>query len=213
MASWRIRLACMLLGSAIALGACDGRQQQPAPTSRPAQATPSDLAREVVARRLEIPAEAVTVVSIEAREFADSSLGCPEPGMVYQQVITPGHQAVVEAEGRRFDVRVAGAGAKICHRRKGNSDRGRRNSELPVADLAELARADLAARLMTDDGAVSISGVRALRAQETLPGCAPQCEPNAAVCAYAISLLHDGRRYDYLASAGKVTPCPPILPS
>ncbi len=48
------------------------------------------LAREDLARRLGLAPEAIRLVSVEAVEWSDASLGCPQPGMMYAQVITPG---------------------------------------------------------------------------------------------------------------------------
>ncbi len=40
------------------------------------------------------------ILSIEARVWPDSSLGCPQPGMLYAPVQIPGWRIVVEVEGR-----------------------------------------------------------------------------------------------------------------
>jgi len=48
-------------------------------------------------------AESVQVVSVEAVDWSDSSLGCPKPGMMYAQVITPGYQIVLESGGRTYE--------------------------------------------------------------------------------------------------------------
>jgi hypothetical protein len=75
------------------------------------------VAKQVIADFLSLPITDVTLVSSESKEFNNSSLDCPEPGMSYPQVITAGHQVIVEADGRRFDVRVAGSHGRICHRK------------------------------------------------------------------------------------------------
>lgn len=198
----------------VALAGCGESGDLPTAAERPAPAlmSPSDRAREAVAARLGIAAADVSIVSITARDFPDSSLDCPEPDMLYQQVITPGHQVILEAESRRFDVRVAGEGARICHRRKRSGSRGDQRLS-PVQLLAEDARADLARRLQIAPDAVRVNGIRALRPGDELPGCAWDCPPEAGVCGYAISLLHDERRFDYFASRSQIRPCPPIAPS
>lgn len=59
--------------------------------------------------------EAEKVVSIEAVEWPDASLGCPEEGKMYAQVVTPGHRVVLEAAGETFDLRTSRAGAaRLC---------------------------------------------------------------------------------------------------
>jgi len=54
-----------------------------------------------------------TVVKAEAVEWPDGSLGCPQRGVMYVQVVTPGYQVVLEQTGRDYDYRVAGEGAVI----------------------------------------------------------------------------------------------------
>jgi len=56
-----------------------------------------------VATRLKIAPEAVQVISVDATDWSDTSLGCPEPGMFYAQVITPGYLIVVSAGGQQFE--------------------------------------------------------------------------------------------------------------
>ncbi len=60
------------------------------------------LAQEDLAQRLSLAPEAIRLVSVEAVEWPDTSLGCPQPGMMYAQVITPGFRMMLEAEGERY---------------------------------------------------------------------------------------------------------------
>jgi hypothetical protein len=48
-------------------------------------------------------AENVQVVSVEAVDWSDSSLGCPKAGMMYAQVITPGYKIVLESGGNTYE--------------------------------------------------------------------------------------------------------------
>jgi hypothetical protein len=106
-------------GTLAALVACGPAPEKPAAGDAAAVASdPSGIARKVVADMLGMQPEEVTVVSVQVRDFPDSSLDCPEPGFSYLQVVTPGHQVLIEADGRRFDVRVAGRNGRVCHRRK-----------------------------------------------------------------------------------------------
>ena len=43
------------------------------------------------------------MLKVEAVEWRDSSLGCPEPGKAYLQVITPGYLFVLEAGGKTYE--------------------------------------------------------------------------------------------------------------
>ena len=44
----------------------------------------------------------IILVSIEAVEWSDTSLGCPQEGFMYAQVITPGYKIVLEAQGQQY---------------------------------------------------------------------------------------------------------------
>jgi hypothetical protein len=90
----------------------------PACAAEPAPASPEAIARRAVSDALGIAPSGTRVVSTEARDFPDGSLGCPQPGMAYAQVITPGYRVLVEADGRRFDVRVTGNHGRLCYLRK-----------------------------------------------------------------------------------------------
>ena len=59
---------------------------------------------ELVAEYSGIAPENLTVVSMEEVQWRDSSLGCPKPGSMYMQVITPGTRIIVEGEGQTFSV-------------------------------------------------------------------------------------------------------------
>ena len=50
-----------------------------------------------LAARVQSPAAAIQVVSVEVTEWRDSSLGLPQPGRMYAQVITPGLRITLRA--------------------------------------------------------------------------------------------------------------------
>jgi len=56
-----------------------------------------------LAERLEISTEEITVIQAHAVEWNDGSLGCPQPGMMYIKVITPGFRVVLLAKDQMFD--------------------------------------------------------------------------------------------------------------
>jgi hypothetical protein len=62
------------------------------------------------------PAE-VNLVDVEEVEWRDGSLGCPEPGMMYPQVIIPGFRFVIEAGGESYEYHSdAGSRVILCER-------------------------------------------------------------------------------------------------
>jgi Ferritin-like domain len=56
-----------------------------------------------IAEDLGVSLETVQVVSMEPRNWPDSSLGCPQPDMLYAQVVTPGYLVLVDVSGERIE--------------------------------------------------------------------------------------------------------------
>jgi hypothetical protein len=52
---------------------------------------------------LGVSPDQLTIIAVEARDWPDSSLGCPQPGRAYSQIVTPGYRLVVQANGRQYD--------------------------------------------------------------------------------------------------------------
>jgi hypothetical protein len=82
--------------------------EPPTPSGDTAQTHPGnrplvELARQALAKQLNIDATTIKLTQIEEVEWRDSSLGCPKPGMNYLQVITPGYRIVLEAQGRSYE--------------------------------------------------------------------------------------------------------------
>jgi hypothetical protein len=173
-----------------------------------ADGSADDIARQTVALALGIAPDSVRVISSIPRDFPDASLDCPQPDTAYAQVITPGFQALVEADGRRFDVRVAGSTGRICHPRKAPAPADK--ARIPSRQLALAARDDLASRLGLPPDAVTVTGLRRVKPGETLPGCDEVCGRDSvpADCAVAVRLLADDREFDYIAGQTGVRPCP-----
>ncbi len=78
---------------------------------------PAQAAVRIVAAELGLSPDAITVESVEELDWPDASLGCPQPGMVYAQVITPGHRVIVVAGGQRYAVHLDANGrGRICRK-------------------------------------------------------------------------------------------------
>ncbi|QQS43731.1 hypothetical protein IPM65_06370 [Candidatus Roizmanbacteria bacterium] len=48
----------------------------------------------------------IAVKSFETREYGSTALDCPQEGQMYAEVITPGYQIVLEAQGEEYDYRL-----------------------------------------------------------------------------------------------------------
>jgi len=101
--------------STIILTACSGAGVADNSNAVDAAAnTPAGVAIRKVIELTGLSPEQITVLSEEAMEFGDGSLGCPQPGMAYAQVITPGQRVFIKAGNAEYDVRVAGSSAVLC---------------------------------------------------------------------------------------------------
>jgi hypothetical protein len=77
-------------------------------SGQPAQAIPGSEAAVAAAvadlsKQTGVPADQITVDAVEPVEWPDASLGCPQEGMMYAQVITPGYLIVLSAQGQTYE--------------------------------------------------------------------------------------------------------------
>jgi len=67
-----------------------------------------------LARRLDVSIQQIEVLSAEYVEWPDASLGCPQPGMMYAQVITPGYRIILSASGENYEYHTSLRGVVLC---------------------------------------------------------------------------------------------------
>jgi len=60
-------------------------------------------AKEDLAQRLSISTNQLSLIEATGVTWPDSSLGCPQEGMVYTQVLTPGYLILLEHDGTTFE--------------------------------------------------------------------------------------------------------------
>ncbi len=126
-----LRAASSLAVLLVVLSACDisegqapptvvpaarGERQSPvSPTTMPTAATPTavsvastaepaavEAVRRELAGRLGVAASSLKAVSVERVTWSDASLGCPQEGYAYAQVVTPGYRVVMEHNGQQY---------------------------------------------------------------------------------------------------------------
>lgn len=160
-------------------------------------------AREALRARLSVPASRIALVDVAATRWNDSSLGCPEKGHVYAQVVTEGHTVHLRADDRTFDVRVAGGRAVVCVGASGAA-------EAPAERAARTARRDLATRLGIAEDEIQVELVRPHTWPDDSLGCGganPPPEARTEVRGFLLELAAGGRRYEYHADAEHVLAC------
>ena len=83
----------------------DSQMIQPIPTpSDPKIQEMIDRASEVLAQNISIPPEQIHLIEAFEVEWADSSLGCPNPSLMYTQVVTPGYLIRLQTPDRVFEI-------------------------------------------------------------------------------------------------------------
>ncbi len=73
------------------------------------------MARADMIKRLAIQEGAISLVKVEPRDWPDSSLGCPQPGMMYSQIITPGYLIVLSANGKQYEYHTGPSSVVLCN--------------------------------------------------------------------------------------------------
>ncbi len=93
---------------------CDQQMDTPGGAEAPEEVLKA--ATDLLTEELAVSAENVTVVSAEFVQWRDSSLGCPQPGMAYLQVITPGYRVKLEMDGAEYFVHTNQDGSQtiVC---------------------------------------------------------------------------------------------------
>jgi hypothetical protein len=67
--------------------------------------------------RLDVPSDTLTVVMTAQHDWPDSSLGCPEPGIAYSQIVAPGYIVTIDTDDQASEVEAhtdRGSRAVIC---------------------------------------------------------------------------------------------------
>jgi hypothetical protein len=63
-----------------------------------------EKAKADLAQRLSIPADQINLVEVMEVEWPDSSLGCPNPSLMYTQVLTPGYLIRLQVLDKEFEL-------------------------------------------------------------------------------------------------------------
>lgn len=79
-----------------------------------------------MAAQLEVAIDQIAIVSVEFVQWRDSSLGCPQPGMMYAQVITPGYRILLQSGEKLYEYHSSqGSDRAILCQSSDASDRDR----------------------------------------------------------------------------------------
>jgi hypothetical protein len=164
------------------------------------------LARHAVEVPSGIAAADMGVEDATAVDWPNAGLGCPQKGMMYAQMITPGYRVRVRAGDATYDVHVGNGHAVICPATplaEGDSYIG------AVARLSADARRDLAQRLSVSESAIEVGFARPTTWPDADLGCPGSAEnpTPGETKGFLIELRHKGRAYRYHSDMSRVRLC------
>lgn len=173
------------------------------------------LALKTLSEHLSRPVDEITVVSVTAIDWNDSSIGCPQPDRGYLQVITPGYVAVLQHGGQDYRVHLAEGRAFVCERHPGEANAEKQlvpKLAMSREHLQTLARMDLARRLQVPIDEIKSTDTRQVVWIDGSIGC-PEPEQTykpAPTKGYVLDLSYHERKYTYHSDTYRVIPCPAL---
>jgi hypothetical protein len=176
----------------------------------PASASEAAIAAALahLAQDLGVAEQDIRVQSVEAVDWPDSSLGCPQPGMAYAQFITPGYRVLLEVDGQAYEMHTDSRQSAVLCEEEGSTvivppvpgiiEKG-------LEPLISLAIKDLADRLSTAEGEIEVLEAIAVVWPDASLGCPQpgmrykQIPMDGAL----IRLQAEGKAYEYHSGAGR----------
>lgn len=80
----------------------------PNPTSPPPEMAQVTQAKQDLAKRLSVSPDQIELVNFTPVTWPDGSLGCPEPGMMYTQMLVEGYRIQLRSGGRVYEYHGGG---------------------------------------------------------------------------------------------------------
>ncbi len=129
------------------------------------------LAKSTLEERVGIPADTIRFAYATAAEWPDSGLGCPEKGMSYRPVLTPGYIVSLQIDDHTYIVHVAGTTAIMCNRAAGQGQQSRTARMEQASKLLNAAREELAEKLNVQPTQIKITAIEAKTWPDASLGC------------------------------------------
>lgn len=155
---------------------------------------------DALAQHLNVPTSSITVVGIPLPvQWNDSSLGCPQPGMTYTQVVTPGYLITLEAGDGTWEIHTNLTDSVVVCTNP-NASLGTITAPDPlVAEFIEAAKKDLANRLGIAADSIVLVRSEAVEWPDSSLGCPKpgQIYEQVRIPGYRIVLAVEETYYEY----------------
>jgi hypothetical protein len=206
-------IAIALLAMVGAQGVATAAEEDASVSPAADEAAAADLARLTLAAHLKAPESELSIDSVEAHTWNDSSLGCGKPGTMALQVITEGYAVTIHANDRAYRVHVSGKNAVICDqplltRKEISRPAHARGLDVVIGQASQ----DLAKRLGVDPAEIRLYGTQPQQWADNTLGCPQAGEVVVAkpVNGFKLFFRYKGRIYTYHSDLSDVRPCPAI---
>lgn len=158
------------------------------------------LAKADLAKRVNLTPDQISVVSVESVKWSDAGIGCPEPGKVYAQVITPGFRIVLRADGTAYTYHTGGNKVILCQ-----PEATPPSMEKDTA----LAKAELAKKLNIPESEITVEKVEEVEWRNTSLGCPEEGKVylQVIVPGHVITLKAQGKTYEYHTGNNQAVTC------
>jgi len=154
--------------------------------------------------------EEISLGGIRQVEWSDSSLGCPQPGMSYLQVITPGYLVILNVDGKEHPVHVGRESAVVCDRAVYSGPSGSGVGD--IQRLEALAKNDLSGKINVPVSHIRRKFLKPATWPDTRLGCESRgndYEPGQTN-GFVLGLDAGGRLYMYHTDLERIFVCPDI---
>jgi hypothetical protein len=178
--------------------------QQPAKAGEEAVA----LARRTLAAKVSAAPEKLILVSVSPAQWRDSSLGCPERGLVYTPSLSSGFAIRLRDGEQEHVVHVAGGRAIVCPPQT-RSKLSPTSTVSATLKAAENVRTALAARLGLDPARVDIESTFPAGSKSRPCAAAPETPAGAA---FVVEAKAGGQSFRYYTDGAVTVSCDAAAP-